>query len=71
MLGALHTAFLPRTVVILKQAGNRGAEVEGIAPFTSGLHPLEGKATAWVCRDFTCSLPTRDPAVMMRQLRGS
>ena len=32
--------------------------------------PLEGKATAYVCRGFTCDLPTTDPEELERQLVG-
>jgi hypothetical protein len=70
MLGLLHAVFLPRTVAILKPQG-LGAEIESIAPFTAPLHAQEGNATAWVCKDFTCSLPTRDPAVMMKHLEDA
>jgi len=29
-----------------------------------------GRATAYVCRDYACRLPTSDPAVMLAQMRG-
>lgn len=33
--------------------------------------PLEGKATAYVCINFACDLPTNDPAILSRQLSTS
>jgi uncharacterized protein YyaL (SSP411 family) len=69
MLGALRGAYLPNAVVILRASGPDGEALVKLSPFTEGLRPIDGRATAYVCRDFTCSLPTHDPAVMLRLLQ--
>lgn len=53
--------FLPRKVVL---------HARDTASLREAL-PLEGKATAYVCVDFACQLPTNDPAVLRRQLTTS
>ena len=40
----------------------------GLAPFTAPLQQVNGKATAYVCRDFKCSLPTNDIPTMLAEL---
>jgi uncharacterized protein YyaL (SSP411 family) len=31
---------------------------------------IDGRATAYVCRNFACNLPVTDPAALADQLRG-
>ncbi|MCQ8902480.1 MAG: thioredoxin domain-containing protein [Methanothrix sp.] len=59
MLRALWAVYVPRKVVV---AGDRSPE------WASGLQPLDGKATAYVCRGYTCSLPTTDIRSMIELL---
>ncbi len=63
MIRALASRFLPNMVLVRKAAG-----VEKLAPHTAALQPREGEATAWVCHDFACSLPTTDPEQLVKQL---
>lgn len=53
MLAALGRKFLPNKAVILVSGNDIGA----IAPFTTDLCPIDGKATAYVCSDRVCQLP--------------
>ncbi len=66
MLDVLRQEFIPRTVVLFKS----GEELDDVSGFTSNLSSIEGRATAYVCRDYRCSLPTTDPAKMMELLRS-
>ena len=63
MLEALRSRYLPNKVVLL-----RTDDLARIAPFTKAQTPIDGKATAYVCRDFTCSAPTTDVTTMLEQL---
>ncbi|MFP3908283.1 MAG: thioredoxin domain-containing protein [Archaeoglobaceae archaeon] len=65
MLESLRQEFIPRTVVLLKS----GEELDNISGLTSSLGK-EGKATAYVCRDYRCNLPTTDPGKMMELLKS-
>ena len=61
MLGALKTRYLPNMVVSMRPAGKTGL----------GYEKIEGKATAYVCRDQTCMPPTNEPEKMLQLLSVS
>jgi uncharacterized protein YyaL (SSP411 family) len=44
-------------------------DAEGL-PLLAGRSLIDGAATAYVCRDFACALPTTDPDVLATQLRA-
>ncbi len=56
--------FHPRLVV----AGAPQPLPEGPS-ILEGRGPIAGRAAAYLCRDFTCDLPTTDPAVLADQLQ--
>lgn len=61
-------AFLPRAVVVHYQPGDR--RTERLLPFVSKQTMRGGKATAYVCENFYCKLPTNDAAELGAQLAG-
>jgi len=65
---ALGRPFLPRKVVLFRPAGDAGARVVALAPYTRAQSALDGAATAYVCRDYACELPTTDAARMLALL---
>jgi len=70
MLAALHKPFLPEKVVFFRPADlEAAAEVTGIAPFTKSMAAKNGQATAYVCREFACKLPTTSIEQMLENLR--
>ena len=58
--------YLPNRAV----AGAVGADPAARAglPLLEGRAPVDGKATAFVCRNYACALPTTDPATLAGQL---
>jgi len=68
MLRALNTHFLPNVVVLLRAEGPSPPIVQ-VAPFTEAQRSIEGRATAYVCRDFACKAPTTDVRKMLELLR--
>ncbi len=66
MLEALRSRFLPNKAVI----GVFGDEVRKTAEFTQNLPQLGGLATAYVCANYSCELPTDDPDRMVDLLEG-
>ncbi len=67
ILDVVRKPFFPNKVVLHRTAEN--AELlSGLAPFTEFQVPLDGKATAYVCQEFTCQLPTSEISVMKKSL---
>lgn len=68
MLKALRKQFIPNKVVLLKPIGEASA-ITSIAEFTKGQSALNGKATAYVCKNYICHFPTNDIDKMLELLR--
>ncbi|MDX9786639.1 MAG: thioredoxin domain-containing protein [Desulfobacterales bacterium] len=69
MLGTLQKQFLPETTLIFKPDGpNEG--IGRLTPFTTAMTPINRQATAYVCRNFACNLPTTDIDEMMNNLNA-
>jgi hypothetical protein len=67
MLRNLHERYVPRKVVLFRPDGGSDAIVE-LAPYTKEQLSLDGRATAYVCRNYACQLPTADPEKMLGML---
>jgi uncharacterized protein YyaL (SSP411 family) len=68
MLAALRRNFVPNKVVIFSPANKVQSDIETIAPFVQSHFAVNGQATAYVCTNFTCALPTNDPQKMIELL---
>ena len=69
MLAALRSTYLPRKVVLLRAADKEKAgDIIRIAPYTKNMKAINGKATAYVCEQFVCNLPTTSVSEMMALL---
>jgi uncharacterized protein YyaL (SSP411 family) len=61
MLKSLYNRFIPNKVVIFRPASDEDAKnIIDIIPFVKGQRALEGKTTAYVCKNFNCEFPTND-----------
>ena len=69
MLTALRKEFIPNKVVIFRPDGE--SEITDISGFTGNLKGRKDKTVAYVCRNFSCKLPTDDPDEMIRELSSS
>ena len=68
ILREVHKRFLPNKIVLLVDGG---AVQERLAPgleILETLSRLDGKATAYICENYVCQLPTNDVAVVARLL---
>ena len=70
MAQALRRAFVPNKVVLFRPAGVQQPEIAELAPFTLYQTSVDGRATAYVCRDYACQLPVTDSEEMLRLLEG-
>jgi uncharacterized protein YyaL (SSP411 family) len=64
MIRALNALYMPGAVVLLRP-DEEIPEISSIADFTKELKALDGKATAYICREYRCSLPTTDVDEML------
>jgi hypothetical protein len=71
LIATIRGMYLPQAAVLLVPPGQSGAAVRKLAPFAESYEPVEGKAAAYVCRDFTCQLPTTDPLKLEELLRDT
>ncbi len=70
ILGKLHQSFTPHKVVLFKNEGNERdeAELQKLAPFTKGQKSLEGKTTAYICRNFACRAPLTEAEKILEHI---
>ena len=70
LVRAFRRSFQPRAVLLLRPAELVDPPVVRLAPFTGpyGAAP-DGRALAYVCRNFACRLPVADPEVMLALLK--
>jgi uncharacterized protein YyaL (SSP411 family) len=69
LVATVGEMYLPQAAVLLVPPGPSGATIRKLAPFAESYEPVDGKAAAYVCRDFTCQLPTTDPARLAELLQ--
>lgn len=68
MLEQIRKNFIPRKIVLLRGTENQSQAITELAPFTKYHEPVQDKATAHVCVDHNCKLPTTDLVMMMKLL---
>ena len=68
MLSTINSSFNPNMVVVHKPEDDGAEDIVSLAPYTSSMELIGGKATAYVCQNFTCNLPTNDPLEVGKQL---
>jgi len=68
MAKALRTSFLPNKVVLLNPGERESPETAKLAEFTKNQSSIEGRATAYVCMNYNCKLPTTDIDKMLELL---
>ena len=67
MLTALRKGFRPNQVILLRTPEN-AATLAMLAPYTETQLSMNGKATAYVCRNFACKLPTNEIGKMLESM---
>jgi len=64
LLRTVFGRYLPNKVVMFSDGAAAGAD----HPLLKGKTTKSGAATAYVCENYNCKLPTTDPAVLAKQL---
>jgi uncharacterized protein YyaL (SSP411 family) len=57
-------------VVLFRPHGIDAGEIDTLGVLSADYGILDGMATAYVCQNFQCNLPTTDVDEMIRQLHG-
>ena len=70
MAQLLRKEFSPNKVVLFRPTEEEQPEIVDLAPFTRFQGSIDGRATAYVCRDYACELPVTDGEAMLRLLRS-
>jgi uncharacterized protein YyaL (SSP411 family) len=65
LLSIVRDGYRPFQVVALGTSNRQGAQV----PLLQDRSMVDGQATTYVCRDFTCQAPATDPDRLQAQLR--
>jgi hypothetical protein len=68
LLEAFARTFVPNRALIVIAAGADQQHLAGLVPLVADKLPRAGRATAYVCENRVCALPTSDPVVLARQL---
>ncbi|HZT31409.1 MAG TPA: thioredoxin domain-containing protein [Bryobacteraceae bacterium] len=61
LLGQLNGRFVPERIVLLVDGEPSRRLFAGWLPVVDTMRALDGKATAYVCEDYTCKLPANNP----------
>ncbi len=70
LLRLVHERFIPNKVLLLADGGPGQARLAGWLPFVKFVQRKDGRATAYICEDYVCKLPTSEPEVVAHLLDG-
>jgi uncharacterized protein YyaL (SSP411 family) len=68
MLAALRKTFVPNRVLLFRPTDQDPPDIDNVAKFIKKHEPIDGKATAYVCQDHFCKIPTTDVDEMLKML---
>jgi uncharacterized protein YyaL (SSP411 family) len=68
MFRTLRRFYAPNKVVVYKKTYKDNTDLEQIAPYTKNYTGIKGKATAYVCINYECELPTTNSKQVLELL---
>ena len=69
MLEVTRGIFMPNTLLVFNPEGEEGRDIQEIIPHIKGQRAIDGKATAYICKDFACQSPVTSPEMLENQLK--
>ena len=69
MIEALQTGFIPNHVAVFRPSDEDTPEIDGLAEFVRDHCSVDGRATAYVCRENACQTPVTDVKDMLESLK--
>ena len=70
LLSILRKEFFPHVATLLKDTTTDPERLGVLAPFTANYTAIDGKATAYVCRNYSCESPTTDAKRLLSLLQN-
>ena len=68
MMREVHQRFVPNKILMIAEGGKNQAAFVRWLPFLEAVKPIKSKATAYVCINYACELPTNDLRVLQKTL---
>ena len=68
LLDVLATTYRPFAITVRRRREIGADRWREYLPFVAAMQPMNGRATAYVCRDFTCREPVTTPDALRAQL---
>ena len=60
MLEAIRRPFIPNKIIILRPTEQESPDIDQIVPFAEYYASIEGKATIYICVNYSCKTPTTE-----------
>ena len=70
MLAALRRHFVPNKVLLFKPSNQEAPDIIRFADYTEYQSSIDNKATAYICLNYACNMPTTDVEKMIEQLHA-
>ena len=71
ILRLVFDRFIPNKVLLLADGGAAQRQLAGWQPAIESITRRNGRATAYICEDYVCRLPTSDPGIAAQLLDGT
>lgn len=71
ILREVHKRFIPNKIVLLADGGLVQQQLSKNLEVLDSLREIEGKATAYICEDYVCQLPTNEIGIVAALLEGT
>ena len=71
LLRLVWQRYIPNRVLLLADGAKGQRQLSRWVPSLASVKPKHGRATAYICENYICNLPTADPQVVTRLLDGS
>ncbi len=70
LAAVMHERLGPRRALLCADGGEGQRWLAARAPWLAAMHPVDGRATAYVCEDFSCRAPVSQPGELRGILNG-
>ena len=70
LAAALHASLGPRRAILCADGGEGQRWLAARMPYLAEMKPRDGRATAYVCEEFTCQPPVTDAAELRALLKA-